>query len=164
MTRFALYLLLFSALAAESRLPDLPLHADRLFVHDFYDHLVRDKSLRKGCSWTWDQEVTFAGSIDWATWRVTGGCGGGPRQYFWVFYGDGFDNKTGQTILEVRVRQLDGPKANPHIPWYEKRCQWLDPERTLCWFNDVCIVHPASILAMSSFPISKQACMERGRR
>lgn len=126
-----------------------------------HDHKDCDNPIR-GWSLTFESGMEFDGSIDSYDGIFTA-TKGIQKRYFWVMWKGGVEPKTGQSLDEFRVKQLNSPKESP----YE-----TDEMRTGLWSADrevvympgktpkdgFCVSRPLSWLPEGIFPMTMDTC------
>jgi len=110
--------------------------------------------------------ITFNGSVDWETGVITAEKGKDKR-YFWYKVAEGIEGKTGQSLSEMRVKQLDSPDEDPYENRLMRTALWSD-DHSVAWEPSRldpnvgwCIDYPLSNLSMSSWPVTKADCESR---
>lgn len=133
-----------------------------IYPRDIFAYFrAREHDLR-GWKLAVQEQIVYAGSLDWETCIVTATKGTLVR-YFWVYRASGVDPENEQSVDEIRVKQLDTPDEDPKRNRYSEKGEW-DSEHYMHWVPasyDPKIGTCSSGLGGSMwFPATKKECFK----
>lgn len=137
---------------------------DEIFVRDIFHCLRTDTCYSPIHGWVLKYGgpgYDWAGSVDISEFVFTASKGTDKR-YFWVHIETGVEEKTGQSVDMIRVRQLESPDQSPYNSDLQRHALWSD-DHSLAWldgkYGGTCIEHPLSNLPESSWPVTQDGCL-----
>lgn len=112
--------------------------------------------------------LKFDGAIDVQEGVITATKVKNEPSYFWYRVRVGIENRTGQSVYEVRVKQLETKDEDPSLNKLTVTALWSD-DHEVAWepYEDgnpdmgSCINHPFSGLSSAMGPVSKEDCANK---